>query len=81
MTLQATFDLKVLEHTWIAFDRIAYLRPIPIIFEGCRALVKFTQIDSSRKSQALQTAPRYTGDMLNSEHPDYLAPHPTFGQC
>ena len=28
MTPQTIFDLKALEHTWIAFDRIAHLRPI-----------------------------------------------------
>ncbi len=27
-TPQTTVDLKALEHTWIAFDRIAHLRPI-----------------------------------------------------
>jgi HTH-type transcriptional regulator/antitoxin HigA len=28
MTPQTTFDLKALEHTWTAFDRIAHLRPV-----------------------------------------------------
>ena len=28
MTPQITLDLKALEHTWVAFDRIAHLRPI-----------------------------------------------------
>ncbi len=28
MTLNAVFDIDALEHTWVAFDRIAHLRPI-----------------------------------------------------
>jgi HTH-type transcriptional regulator/antitoxin HigA len=28
MTPQTTVDLKALEHTWVAFYRIAHLRPI-----------------------------------------------------
>ena len=28
MTPNVAFDLNALEHTWVAFDRIAHLRPI-----------------------------------------------------